>query len=163
MIKSLRGPFLLCLGIVIIIIGLFTMYTQNSEGNSTDFGISVMDVTNDYRSRNNVIQLAYNTTLQEAARIHALDIASLSGHTGSDGSSVGERATRSGYKWSSISENIYMSSWNPDNSDALDGWINSSGHNKNLLRKSSLETGVYKHYHSSAKMWVVVAVYGSSL
>lgn len=55
-----------------------------------------------------VRKLSWNCRLQQTAIDHAMDMASQNffSHTGSDGSSVGERATRAGYNWAYVGENI---------------------------------------------------------
>lgn len=53
--------------------------------------------------------LAIHAKLTDAARGHSRDMLNkkFQGHTGSDGSSIGQRATRAGYSWKSIAENVY--------------------------------------------------------
>ena len=54
--------------------------------------------------------LAWDGALHRAARHHSRDMASTGrfSHTGSDGSRVGDRASRAGYAWRSVGENLAL-------------------------------------------------------
>ena len=69
----------------------FLSHTQTET-----YAEKIVRVTNDYRRENGLATLALNQRLSDAARIHAIDIASLSGHTGSDGNGHDYRATAAG-------------------------------------------------------------------
>lgn len=58
--------------------------------------------------------LAPNAQLAIAARRHSQDMFdnSFQGHTGTDGTSTGQRATQSGYIWQIIAENVYANAEN---------------------------------------------------
>lgn len=60
-------------------------------------------------------------------------------HTGTDGSEVGMRATRAGYRWRMIGENIAAG----QNSarEAVASWIESPGHCANLMNPAFTEMG----------------------
>ncbi len=53
--------------------------------------------------------LSIHPQLTAAARVHCVDMYEneFQGHVGTDGSSVGERVTRQGYRWNSIAENVF--------------------------------------------------------
>lgn len=53
--------------------------------------------------------LAFNAQLITAARLHSLDMFTnaFQDHVGSDGRTLGQRATAAGYAWSQLAENIY--------------------------------------------------------
>lgn len=62
------------------------------------------------------------------------------GHEGANGSTVGERVTATGYKWSTVGENLaagYI-----DVKAVVEGWINSPGHCVNLMGPNFTEIGV---------------------
>jgi uncharacterized protein YkwD len=86
--------------------------------------------------------IAFAPELAAIAQEHALDMANndFFGHTGSDGSTVGVRADRAGYQWTSIAENI--SAGYPTAGEAVAGWMASSKHRDNILDCSTRETGV---------------------
>jgi uncharacterized protein YkwD len=80
--------------------------------------------------------------LDEAARKHALDIATHSamGHDGSDGSSAGERAEDAGYHWRIVGENVAAGQIAAE--EVVDTWLDSDGHCKNLMDPRFSETGI---------------------
>lgn len=55
--------------------------------------------------------LSINAQLTAAARVHSADMLAnaFQGHTGTDGSTFGTRATAQGYAWDSIAENVFAS------------------------------------------------------
>src|SRR5262249_396414 len=71
-------------------------------------------------------------TLARAAAEHSQDMANHSymDHTGRDGSSPGDRATRSGYKWRTIGENLASGIVTPE--ETVNGWVGSPHHCANL-------------------------------
>ena len=85
--------------------------------------------------------LTWNAQLAQAAAAHAEDLRrhDRMGHTGSDGSSVSERARRTGYRWSYIGENV---AWNyPSPQAVVQGWKESPGHCRNLMNPGFREMG----------------------
>ena len=76
------------------------------------------------------------------ALAHARDMAahSNSGHTGSDGSSPDERATRSGYRWARIAENVAAGQSTPE--QVVADWVKSARHCANLMDPAFFEMGV---------------------
>ncbi len=102
----------------------------------------LLDMVNDLRksgcrcgnkSMKPVAPLALHTDLNKIAQTHADDmyINRFFSHTGSDGSQVSDRATKVGFNWSNIGENI--SQGYPTVESAFNGWKNSSGHCKNMM------------------------------
>jgi uncharacterized protein YkwD len=86
--------------------------------------------------------LTRSPALDEAARIHAEDMArnSFLAHTGSDGSNPGERATRAGYDWNLVAENVASGQTSAD--DIAATWLDSAGHCANLRDGKYSETGI---------------------
>ncbi len=109
---------------------------------STAIASQVIALVNDERARAGVAPLTANSLLTAAAAAHAADMASngFFSHTGSDGSSSAERATRAGYNWSTIGENIAMGATSAE--QVMEMWMNSSGHRANILNASFTEIGV---------------------
>ena len=85
--------------------------------------------------------LAWDDALGAAALAHSRDMAARRhmAHQGSDSSEVGTRATRAGYSWRLIGENI--AAGQPTPREAVDGWIDSPGHCANLMNPSFTEMG----------------------
>lgn len=86
--------------------------------------------------------LTLSTALTAAASLHSLDMAARGslGHDGSDGSSAGERMTRSGFAWTASGENI--AAGQPDAESAVAGWLESPGHCATLMEPRFTQTGV---------------------
>jgi uncharacterized protein YkwD len=86
--------------------------------------------------------LASSAALDAAARAHAEDMArnSFLAHTGSDGSSPGERAARAGYDWKVVAENVASGQTSAD--DLAATWLESPGHCDNLRDGKYSETGI---------------------
>ncbi|MES2979007.1 MAG: CAP domain-containing protein [Pseudomonadota bacterium] len=86
--------------------------------------------------------LRLNAKLSEVAAVHARDMAAHSyfSHTGRDGSHVSERADRLGYRWRSLGENIAAGQARPE--AAVEGWLKSPEHCRNLMMTSHREMGV---------------------
>jgi len=86
--------------------------------------------------------LVYSAVLARAALIHARDMAA-SGrldHEGSDGSLPADRASRAGYGWSAVAENVAAG---PNSAEeAVRIWLDSPGHCANLMSGRYSETGV---------------------
>jgi uncharacterized protein YkwD len=76
-----------------------------------------------------------------AAYLHSEDMAlnNFFSHTGSDGSSAGQRISRQGYPWSTYGENIAVGY--PTVSSVIQGWLGSEGHCRNLMDPDFTETG----------------------
>jgi len=69
---------------------------------------SVLDLVNLQRSHHGLTWLKANSKLQEAARLHSLDMGNNDyfSHTSQDGTTFDERVTAQGYQWSYVGENI---------------------------------------------------------
>jgi uncharacterized protein YkwD len=85
--------------------------------------------------------VAWNDALGAAALAHSRDMAARRhmAHEGSDGSTVAVRATRAGYGWRLVGENI--AAGQPSASEAVAGWIDSPGHCANLMNPAFTEMG----------------------
>ena len=86
--------------------------------------------------------LTRSPALDAAARAHAEDMANNSflAHTGSDGSTPGERAQRADYDWKTIAENVASGQTSADELAAT--WLESPGHCDNLRDAKYSETGI---------------------
>jgi len=83
----------------------------------------------------------WNDTLAMAAYLHSEDMAThpFFSHTGSDGSSPGDRLAREGYDWRTYGENIAVNY--PTVSTVMQGWLGSDGHCGNIMNPSFTEIG----------------------
>ena len=86
--------------------------------------------------------LSWNTTLENTARAHSADMASVNffDHTGSDGSSIADRVSRAGYAWRAVGENI--AAGRNDAEQTLDDWLESPGHCRNIMNPAFTEVAV---------------------
>ncbi|MEM9836702.1 MAG: CAP domain-containing protein [Bacteroidota bacterium] len=88
-----------------------------------------------------VAPLSWNAQLATAAERHTTDMANNEhfSHTGTDGSSSGQRATAAGYNWRTVGENIafgYTSA-----TAVFEGWKSSPGHCRNMMNAAFREMG----------------------
>ena len=86
--------------------------------------------------------VALSATLTRAAAAHAADMAAhgFMGHRGTDGSEAGVRATRAGYRWRSVGENV--AAGQPDAETVVKAWLDSPGHCENIMSPNFSEMGV---------------------
>lgn len=87
------------------------------------------------------LAVAWNDNLAMAAYLHSLDMADngFFSHTGSDGSSPGDRITREGYDWWIYGENIAVGY--PTVAAVMEGWLGSEGHCRNIMDPDLREIG----------------------
>jgi uncharacterized protein YkwD len=89
--------------------------------------------------------LRLSPLLSRAALAHAKDMSAnkLFEHRGSDGSKPSERATRAGYKWAAIAENIAEGAASAD--EVVQDWLESPGHCANIMGAQYREMGLAYH------------------
>lgn len=94
------------------------------------------------RSQRGMAPLAPDPRLSDAALAHACDSAARNrmGHQGSDGSDLGDRVQRHGYRYRAIAENV--AAGYPDPAAVVQGWMNSSGHRRNILTRNARDMGL---------------------
>jgi len=85
--------------------------------------------------------VAWSDNLAIAAYLHSEDMAlnNFFSHTGSNGSSAGQRISRQGYPWRAYGENIAVGY--PTVSAVLQGWLGSEGHGLILMDPDFTEIG----------------------
>lgn len=116
-----------------------------------DVNQRVLELVNEARSRSRrcgwkrfaaAPALVLSEALQRAAAVQARDMAdhSVLGHAGSDGSSPAERATRAGYAWRVVGENVASGQATPE--QVVEEWIKSPHHCANLMSTDFTDMGV---------------------
>ncbi|MFF4211212.1 CAP domain-containing protein [Streptomyces sp. NPDC001796] len=102
----------------------------------------VVALVNSERAKAGCAPLTVNSKLTKAAQAHSADMAAHKNmsHTGSDGSSPGDRITSAGYSWSSYGENIAYGYSTPES--VMAAWMASPGHKRNILDCGFKEIGV---------------------
>lgn len=86
--------------------------------------------------------LRWNTRTEQAARSQAeyLQQNNLFGHTGPNGTTVGDRLTATGYVWSTVGENL--AAGYTDLNKVMQDWVNSPSHCVNLMNGNFVDLGV---------------------
>jgi uncharacterized protein YkwD len=120
-----------------------------------------LDAINAYRAQNNLPAYTINEQLAKAAQSHANDMAcnSLTGHTGSNGSTPDSRVKDSGYTYSLISENVQFSYPPLTGQGVVNYWINDKTdlrHNRNMISDSFTEVGIGYSFFNNFGYYVVV-------
>lgn len=102
----------------------------------------VLVLVNAEREKAGCAPLAEDAKLTKAAQNHSQDMADHRNmsHTGSDGSSMGDRLARVGYPFRSAGENVAAGYGTPES--VMDGWMNSPGHRANILNCGFKEIGI---------------------
>jgi uncharacterized protein YkwD len=117
-------------------------FVTPSQRDAQEVSRRILEITNEARARGQrcggkayppAPPLILNDTLERAARAHSRDLAAHSAlsHTGSDGSTPAERATRAGYKWRVVGENVAAGPMSAD--EVTNGWIASPQHCVNIM------------------------------
>ena len=103
--------------------------------------------------------LAASATLQHAAKVQADDMArrGVMEHAGGDGSTPAERATRAGYAWRTVGENVAAGQSTPE--QVVAEWLGSPRHCANIMSADYTEMGVA--FASSARGVYWAQVFGA--
>ena len=116
----------------------------------------VLELTNEHRANNGLNPLTINQELNASAYGHSRDMAQQDffDHTGLDGSSFSDRNLEVGYDSNVGAENIAAGGPTPE--ETVQQWIDSPGHNRNLLNPEMTELGVgyfYLENDTGAENW----------
>jgi len=106
----------------------------------------VFELLNAERSKQGLTSLEWSDEVAAVARLHSQNMANekFFSHRGSDGSMVDDRADRLGLgAWKTIGENIaYMRGFDDPAAIAVEKWLESTAHRKNLLGPNWQESAV---------------------
>lgn len=102
----------------------------------------VLDLVNAERAARGLGAVVHQGQLGSAAQLHSEDQArrGVLSHTGSNGSSPGDRIAAAGYDYRGWGENI--ASGSPSAESVMSAWMNSSGHRRNILNPTYTEIGL---------------------
>ncbi len=125
----------------------------------------VLALVNEARARNRrcgfrrfdaVPPLAHSATLQRAAAAHAADMArrGVMDHAGGDGSTPAVRATRAGYSWRTVGENVATGQSTPE--QVVAEWLDSPRHCSNIMDGDFTEMGVAVAESATGVFWAQV-------
>ena len=116
--------------------------TGNSSYSSRESRI--FDLINAQRRRQGLQPLVYNAQLDRMAKIQAENMARFQkmAHTLPESNlpTVGDRAKYVGYMYGKLEENVALGYPSPET--VVDGWMNSTGHRRNILDREVVETGI---------------------
>lgn len=123
--------------------------------------LQVINAVNAYRTQNGLPAYVVNAQLAKAAQAHANDMAcnNLSGHTGSNSSTVASRVATSGYVAAFQTENIYFSNPPLTGQDAVNWWITDQTdprHKLNLISDTYVDIGVGYAFFNNTGYYVIV-------
>lgn len=118
-----------------------------------DRGQASLGWLNAFRADQGRAPLRVSPRLSVMAAGHAKDMArkGFFSHTGSNGSTIGDRARQGGYRFCFIAENIAKGPRSVEN--VLQGWAGSAGHRKNMLARGAAEVAVVE---GPNRIWVMV-------
>ncbi len=126
--------------------GRSTIYLPQIATTAPTRAEQVVNLINQQRSSHGCQPLHLSPQISAAAQAHSQDMAlnDFVGHTGSDGSSIGERLTRAGYGWRMAAENIAAGQPTPE--AVVTSWMSSSAHRANILNCALHDIGVGYYY-----------------
>ncbi|MBV9889722.1 MAG: CAP domain-containing protein, partial [Rhizobacter sp.] len=119
-------------------------------GDWREAGQAVLRLVNDARARPRVCgdksfapapPLAWNDQLAQAALVHSRDMAQRNyfDHVDPSGASVAERASKTGYRWHAVGENIAAGQGSAK--QVVAGWLASPGHCENIMSREFVDMG----------------------
>ena len=104
----------------------------------------IFDLINAERRHSGLPALVYNEQLDRMAKIQAQNMARFQkmAHTipGAQLPTLGDRAHYVGYPFGRLAENVALGY--PNAETVVEGWMNSTGHRRNILDGSVVETGI---------------------
>jgi len=115
--------------------------SPTATASETSWAEQVVTWANVERVRQGLAPLRQVPELMRSAALHSQDMAShdFMGHTGSDGSTPGDRMHRAGYDWHTYGENVAAGYGSP--ASVVAGWMASPGHRANILNPSFEDVG----------------------
>ncbi|MFI8828708.1 CAP domain-containing protein [Streptomyces sp. NPDC053431] len=127
---------------------------EQAAGAAAQYVQQVVSLANAERRKAGCAPLRSDARLRAAAQGHADDMAARVSyaHVGRDGRDAGDRISAAGYRWSSWGENIHRGPDSP--AQAVEDWMNSSGHRKNILNCAFEDIGVGVNLTPNGPWWV---------
>jgi uncharacterized protein YkwD len=96
--------------------------------------------------------LGWSDALAQAALVHSRDMAARNyfDHADAAGATVAQRATRSGYRWRVVGENI--AAGQGSTRQVVAGWLASPGHCENIMSRDFVEMGAAYAINANSAM-----------
>ncbi|WP_246095025.1 CAP domain-containing protein [Streptomyces roseicoloratus] len=125
-----------------------------AAGSAARYVSEVIALVNAERRKAGCGPLRSDARLKAAAQRHADDMAEHDYYAHSDrrGRDAGARISAAGYLWASWGENIHRGPHEP--AHAVDEWMNSEGHRRNILNCSFEDVGVGVNMNGNGPWWV---------
>jgi len=123
-------------------------------------GIEALEFTNQFRKNNNLPSLTWHQALCEIGAVHSKNMAEHTVPFGHEG--FNERVRRYPFEAISAAENVAMNKGFSSSlvaRMAVDGWINSPGHRKNLLINDCKWCGIGVHENADGA-WYLTQLFG---
>ncbi|MFJ9552052.1 CAP domain-containing protein [Streptomyces erythrochromogenes] len=108
---------------------------------TADFQETLKHLVNKVRKEQGVRSVSVDARLTKAAQLHSRDMAAMNSltHFGSDGSTLGQRLSRSGFKRRSVGENVALNQTSPR--EVIEAWSSSPGHLENMINPRFAQVG----------------------
>ncbi|QFT93468.1 Cysteine-rich secretory protein family protein [Roseovarius sp. THAF9] len=138
----------------ILLASLIALAPLAAEGQDVaNRGQAALAWINAFRAKEGRAPLKVSRSLTRAAAAHAADMARKGyfSHSGSDGSSIADRARRAGYRFCFIAENIAKGQ--RDVNGVLIGWEASTGHRNNMLAREADHVALVE---APGRIWVMM-------
>ena len=113
---------------------------DNTGSMQGDFASQVAALVNAERAKYGLSALTVDTNVQQAALVRAKETAQSFSHTRPNGSSFSTALTEAGVSYRTAGENIAYGQTTPQ--QAMNAWMNSSGHRANILNANYTTIGV---------------------
>lgn len=125
---------------------------QNTDGSYLkDMAQQSFALQNDFRAQQGVPAFAWSDELYESAKVRAAELVQQFSHTRPDGSSCFTAFTG---KWRNMGENIAYGQRTAQ--QVTQGWYNSEGHRKNMLRSNFTNAAVACYEYRGQIYWVTL-------
>ena len=121
----------------------------NNQSGASNQAQEVLALVNQQRRANGVGELQLDPTLTQAANIRAKELVTKFSHTRPDGSSCFTVLNQVGYRYGMVGENIAAGYTNA--SAVMTGWMNSTGHRKNILNSEYKRIGIGYYYDPNSE------------
>ncbi|KAI9992079.1 hypothetical protein PInf_017463 [Phytophthora infestans] len=121
---------------------------------SSDFHAEMLARVNKERAAEGLPPVCGNKKLLSSSQRHSDDMAqnNYMAHDGTDGSTMSQRITDAGYKWSAVGENV--AAGQEDVQAVMDAWMHSPEHRENIMGEYTMlgvsyaynDNSEYRHY-----------------
>lgn len=119
-----------------------TVKITTARSETEDWGMRVLELTNNIRAEHNLAPLIWDDALAAIAKKHCEDMAERDyfSHDTPEGKSPFDRMKESGIRYVYAGENIAAGHYSPE--EAVNSWMKSDGHRENILSPNYKSLGV---------------------